>query len=317
MNSKKVNWLFLSIILIEFAVIALLIVSNMFWRQGIKISIVQNFIISELILALPALIFALASLKSEGSSGLNGMLGFHKIKISSFFMVILFTILIMPLTTAINAISMLFVDNAVNAISGDVLKMPYPVMLFLIGIYGPFCEEFVFRGVIYRGYKKSGSVFWAIFWSALLFGLMHMNFNQAAYAIAIGIMFALLVEATGSLWSSTIAHMFFNSQQVCVMYIVNKFMPDTYSKNNMDSLMENETLLAVIGPYLIIAVIGTALAVCVLAWLAKNEGRERELGSIWRCRNDKKGYMVSVPLIIAIVLCLSYMSLEVVLGMLT
>lgn len=315
MNSKKVNWLFLSIILTEFAVMALLIVSQIFLRRGIKIGIAQNFIISELILALPALIFVLASLKGS-ASGLNGMLGFHKIKISTFFMVILFTILIMPLTTAINAISMLFVDNAVNAISGDVLKMPFPVMLFLIGIYGPFCEEFVFRGVIYRGYKNSGPVFWAIFWSALLFGLMHMNFNQAAYAIAIGIMFALLVEATGSLWSSVIAHMFFNSQQVCVMYIVNNIMPDIYSKKNMDSVMTNEALLAAIGPYLIVAVIGTALAVCVMAWIARNEGREKELGSIWSRRRDQKGYMVSIPLIIAIVLCLSYMSLEVILGML-
>ena len=71
-------------------------------------------------------------------------------------------------------------NNAVNSISGEVLAVPFPIMLFLMGMFGPFCEEFVFRGMILRGHKKSGSVFWAIFWSSLLFGLMHMNFNQAA-----------------------------------------------------------------------------------------------------------------------------------------
>lgn len=316
MNSKKVNWLFLCIILLEFTVVGLLIVLTVVLRVRFNLGIAANLILSEMILLLPALIFVLFSLKGVGTAGFNSMLGFRKIKISSFFMVLLFTFLIMPMTTAINAISMLFVDNAVTAISGDILKMPFPVMLFLMGIYGPFCEEFVFRGVIYRGYKNSGPVFWSIFWSALLFGLMHLNFNQAAYAIAIGIMFALLVEATGSLWSSAVAHMVFNSQQVCMMYIINYLMPDTYSNSNAENMLTNETLIAVIGPYLIIAVIGTSLAVCVLVWLAKNEGRETALRNIWRFRKSQSSYLVSVPLIIAIVLCLAYMSLELIIGML-
>ena len=311
MNSKKVNWLFLSIILVEFIVIGMMLAMVLVFKVRFSLGIVENLLLSELMLFVPAFIFVAASLKGRGANGFNSMLGFHKIKISTFFMVILFTILIMPMTTAINAISMLFVDNAVSAISEDVLKMPFPIMLFMMGIFGPFCEEFVFRGVIYRGYKNSGPVFWSIFWSALLFGLMHLNFNQAAYAIAIGIMFALLVEATGSLWSSTIAHMLFNSEQVCVMYIVNYFMPDTYN-GSVDTLT-NETLLAAIGPYLIIAVIATSLAMCVLVWIAKNEHRENALRNIWFFRKNQSSYLVSVPLIVSIVLCLAYMSLNLIL----
>ncbi|MCM1237302.1 MAG: CPBP family intramembrane metalloprotease [Ruminococcus flavefaciens] len=315
MDSKKVNWLFLSIILVEFSIVGLIIVLNGYFGVGFTLSIAENLILSEMILFVPAFIFVLVSLKGRGAQGLNDMLGFHKIKFSSFFMVILFTMLIMPMTTAINAISMIFVDNAVTAISGDVLRMPFPVMLLLMGVYGPFCEEFVFRGVIYRGYKNSGAVLWSIFWSSLLFGLMHLNFNQAAYAIAIGIMFALLVEATGSLWSSAIAHMFFNSEQVCMMYIVNHFMPETYSGSNVNNTLTDDALLAVIGPYLIIAVAATSIAICVLVWIAKNEGRENVLRNIWILRKRKGTYLVSVPLLIAIVLCLAYMSLNVILGM--
>ncbi len=308
MNCKKTNWLYLSIILTDLAII--LFLNFIYWKTNgaIDIGLILNLLVSQLSLMVPTLLFAMAS-----KSSLNELLGYRKIKISSFFMVILFTYLMMPLTTAVNAISMLFVDNAVNAVSGDVLQLPFPVMLFFIGIFGPFCEEFVFRGVIFGGYKKSGSVWKAILFSALLFGLMHLNFNQAAYAIVIGIFFALLVEATGSLWASTIAHMIFNSQQVCMMFLMEKVMPGTFVASAEEE-MTTEVLLTVIGPYLLVATITTALAICVLVWLAKNENRVEHLSSIWAKRKEKKERVITIPLIIAILLSLAYMILGLLLS---
>lgn len=312
MNSKKVNWAFLSMILLNMAMIALMLVFYIMGSTFLDIGIVTNLLLSQMILVIPVLLFALVSWRKTQTGRFNEMLGFHKIKISSFFMILLFTYLMMPLTTVLNAISMLFVDNAVDSISGDVLMMPFPVMLFMIGMFGPFCEEFVFRGVIFRGYKNSGSVFWSIIWSALLFGLMHLNFNQAAYAIAIGVLFGLLVEATGSLWSSVIAHMVFNSHQVCLMYLSEYFPSDLVAD---EAELTQELLISAIGPYLIIAAVATPLAVCVLVWLSKNEKRDVAFRSIWARRKIKKEAMVSVPLIIAIVVSLAYMSLEWILAL--
>lgn len=311
MNNKRVNWIFLSLILIDFAWMACMVLSLIAGSQiFVNMPIAANLLISELLILVPALIFALAFKKNTRTGTLNEMLGFRKIKISSFFMVILFTFLTMPMATALNAISMLFVDNTVNAISGDVLQLPFFLMLFMIGIFGPFCEEFVFRGIIFRGYKNSGPVWWAVFWSAVLFALMHLNFNQALYAFALGMMFGLLVEATGSLWSSVIAHMIFNSQQVCMMYLAEYIVPGTY--DSADVALTQDALLAAIGPYLMIAVIATPIAFCVLVWLAKNENRDGFLRIVWEHRKDKGGSFVSVPLIIAIIICLAYMSLELI-----
>lgn len=309
MNSKRVNGLFLCLVSLDIILLVVMLVA-MLCGYAIEIPIAANFMLSQAMIIVPTLFFMQASKQDTVTGNFNELLGFHKVKISSFFMIILFTFLIMPMATALNAISMLFVENTVNAISGDVLQMPFIVMLFLIGILGPFCEEFVFRGVMFCGYKNSGPVFWAVFWSALLFGLMHLNFNQAAYAIALGIMFGLLVEATGSLWSSVIAHMVFNSQQVCLMYL-SDFLPESAPET-----MTQEMLIGVIGPYLIAAVIATPLAVCVLVWLAKNENREDIWRDIWVCRKEKRGSFVSIPLIIAIVISLAYMSLEFVLQLL-
>lgn len=299
-------------ILLNMAMIALMLVFYIMGSTFLDIGIVTNLLLSQMILVIPVLLFALVSWRKTQTGRFNEMLGFHKIKISSFFMIFLFTYLMMPLTTVLNAISMLFVDNAVDSISGDVLMMPFPVMLFMIGMFGPFCEEFVFRGVIFRGYKNSGSVFWSIIWSALLFGLMHLNFNQAAYAIAIGVLFGLLVEATGSLWSSVIAHMVFNSHQVCLMYLSEYFPSDLVAD---EAELTQELLISAIGPYLIIAAVATPLAVCVLVWLSKNEKRDVAFRSIWARRKIKKEAMVSVPLIIAIVVSLAYMSLEWILAL--
>ena len=304
MNSKKSNWLFLTIILVHFAVVAFLLVMG----DRIPFGIIANLIVSEGIIIVPALFFLFLS-----GSRRNGILRFHKIKISSALMIVLFTFLIMPLVTVLNTVSMFFTENAIVPLEEEILGVTFPVMLFLIGIFGPFCEEFVFRGMVYGGYVKSGSRFWAILLSALLFGLMHMNFNQAIYAFAIGIMLSLLMEATGSLWASMLCHMIFNSEQVCLMYLSTKVL-GLVSEQELESVqMTQESLIVALSGYLIIAAVATPIAFCVLAWIAKNEGREEALKQIWTGRGEKKEYMVTVPLVIAVVLCLAYMSLEFIL----
>ena len=304
MNRKKSNWLFLTIILVHFAVVAFLLMMG----DKIPFGIIANLIVSEGIIIVPALFFLFLS-----GSKWNGILRFHKIKISSAFMILLFTFLIMPLVTVLNTVSMFFTENAIVPLEEEILGVTFPVMLFLIGIFGPFCEEFVFRGMVYGGYVKSGSRFWAILLSALLFGLMHMNFNQAIYAFAIGIMLSLLMEATGSLWAPMLCHMIFNSEQVCLMYLSTKVL-GLVSEQELESVqMTQESLIVALSGYLIIAAITTPIAFCVLAWISKNEGREEALKQIWTGRGEKKEYMVTVPLVIAVVLCLAYMSLEFIL----
>ncbi len=311
MNSKKINWIFLAIILMHFAVVA--VITLLAWRYAFILDIVPNFLMSQSIILVPALFGVLIS-----KENLIGLAGFHKIKISTVFKIFLFTFLSMPLTSLINMISMLFVDNTVVAISGDVLEVPFLIMLFIIGIFGPFSEELVFRGIVYHGYKKTGTAFCAMVMSALLFALMHMNFNQAAYAFVIGLIVVMLVEATGSLWSSVIFHMVFNSQQVCLMYLYDAMSPGG-GLEGAEEMLTTDMLLLAISAWLLLAAVSTALAACVLAWIAKGERREEALRAVWKDRkkeNARQNRMVTIPLLVAIVLALSYMSLEIILPLL-
>lgn len=306
MDSKKVNWLFLVIILVHMAVVAwLLTIGN-----RIEFGIITNCLVSEGIIIVPAILFLLPV-----KGRFNETLGFHKIKISTFFMIILFTVLIMPLVTVLNALSMFFADNAVASMQGDILGVPFPVMWLLMGVYGPFCEEFVFRGMIYGGYKKTGRVLGAVMLSSLAFGLMHMNFNQAIYAFAIGIFLSMLVEVTGSLWTATFCHMIFNSLQVCLMFfsdwMINTFYDGIMTNAQME--ISNEELMAAMSVYLVIAAVTTPVAVCVLAWMAKNEKRVEVVRNLWTRRTEPGEYLVSIPFIVAVMLCLGFMCLEFIL----
>ena len=318
MNSKKVNWIFLSIMLVHIGMVALIRQICMGFR--IELGIVPNLLLSQGMILVPALFGVLFS-----GEDLFRLAGFRKIKVSTIFKTLLFTFLSMPLMTLLNAISLLFVDNTVAAMSGDVLGLPFPVMLFLIGIFGPCSEELVFRGIVYQGYRKNGTVFASMLLSALLFALMHMNFNQAFYAMAVGILVVLLVEATGSLWSSILFHVFFNSWQVCMMYLYGG--TENGGLEEAQELLTTDMLLLVISFMLVVASVATALAVCVLVWIAKGEQREYALRAVWADRKKKKDLeeaekkesavrknrMVTVPLIIGIVLALSFMGLELVL----
>lgn len=298
MNYKRANRAFLGMVLAHFAAVAVLLLVSGFYTLGI----VENLLLSELLMLLPAA----AALFTSGDKP-RTVLGFHRLKPGSVLMIVLYTLLCGPLTTLLNAVSMLFADNAVTAMSTDVLELPFWAAFLLIAGFGPFCEELCFRGILYRGYLKSGNAPGAVLLSSLLFGLMHMNFNQALYAFGLGIAMALLVEATGSLWSSVLMHMLFNAQSVILMYVYDRWFPEMW-ENQLTMQPGADQLLLVIGIYSVIAVASTALAGCVLAWLCRHQGRAHYVSWL-AAERKRKGHspLVSASLVTGCVLSLAYM----------
>ena len=305
MNSKKVNWFFLTTILLHVLIVVLLVV----FRYVFTLGIVANFIVSSGIILIPALLFLAFS-----GEDWREMIGFHRIQWSTAGMVVLFTFLSMPLTTLINAFSMLFVENAVMELSGEILEIPFLAAFFFMAVSAPVCEEVVFRGVVYRGYRKSGTLWQAMMLSALVFAIGHLNFNQAAYAFVIGVVLVLLVEATGSIWASIIYHVVFNGYSVCVMYLTDTLFPEAME---MEMALEGQayidSMIYSMAVSVIFAAISSAIAVCVLIWIAKNENRLMRIKQIWNTRHDKREKMITLPLIIAIGISVAYMVVDAIL----
>ncbi|MGL5438915.1 MAG: lysostaphin resistance A-like protein [Filifactoraceae bacterium] len=79
-------------------------------------------------------------------------------------------------------------------------------LLFIaICILAPIFEELIFRGWILKKLRVIGTK-WAIFISALLFGMYHMNIVQGIYAFGVGLVFACVTIRSGSIKNSIILH---------------------------------------------------------------------------------------------------------------
>lgn len=95
-----------------------------------------------------------------------------------------------------------------NLIAPD---MGSAVVLFVqLTVLAPLFEEFWCRGLIIESLRPYGNGF-AIFVSALLFGIIHANFAQFFYATALGIFLGYIYVSTQSLVTTTIMHAMFNS----------------------------------------------------------------------------------------------------------
>ncbi len=118
----------------------------------------------------------------------------------------------------INVFSQLFATNSIgNHVAELVIQYPFPVAFFVVAVMPALCEELIYRGVLFQGYRKSG-VWIAILLTAFLFGMMHMNLNQFSYAFVLGFLFALLREVTGSILPVVLMHIYINGKSVVVLY---------------------------------------------------------------------------------------------------
>lgn len=309
MNAKKANWAFFFMIA---AYLAAVLLASWFFPVLASNIVLSNLIV-EIAIFIPIMIFVLCSKEKVIS-----FLGFHKMKPGTLLMTGLYTFLTLPVITLFNAISQFWVENEVTEmINGyQVAEMSFLPLWLSMGVAAPVFEEVICRGAVYRSYRRSGSAFRAMILSAVVFACLHMNFNQAAYAVVMGILAVLLVEATGSLWSSIIYHGLINGGNCVLMYVELQMNPEVFSQSEVPQ----EALFYVTGAYLILAALFLPFAFAALAWMERHEGRAGTLRRIWTERKwkpepyqDKNGKMkkdklITVPLVLTLILCLLVMT---------
>lgn len=87
-----------------------------------------------------------------------------------------------------------------------------------IGLIPALVEEFMFRGVLLRGYERLGSTV-SIILTGLLFGLIHLNLLSLPSLILLGIMISYVVYRTNSIWAGVIYHFTNNAIAVCLIIL--------------------------------------------------------------------------------------------------
>ena len=136
-------------------------------------------------------------------------------------------------------------------------------------------EEFVFRGLFYHSYRKNGILGAAIL-SGVIFGAIHLNINQFCYACVMGMVFALMVEITGSMFSSMLAHFAVNSYSIIMLKLVSMSGISVQTEQASQQIMSQYSGVIILLQIAILAV--TAIAFFSIAYLlfmsmAKRNGR--------------------------------------------
>lgn len=85
-------------------------------------------------------------------------------------------------------------------------------------IVPPLVEEFACRGIILGALRKFGDGF-AVFVSALIFGIMHGNFQQIPFAFLVGLVLGLVTVKTNSIWPAVVIHAINNGVSVILDYV--------------------------------------------------------------------------------------------------
>lgn len=133
-------------------------------------------------------------------------------------LIIAFGFAIQPLMRFLSFFTSMFFPNVAQEFAEALDGTSFLGTLITMAILPAFLEELSLRGVFLSGYRRLGT--WkAIFCTALLFGLLHMNPQQFPYAFFAGLFFCFLVEKTGSIWASIIPHFIINATNVISMYL--------------------------------------------------------------------------------------------------
>lgn len=325
---KRVNWVFAATVGISI-ITSFIPISTFVHNSAVLL------LISQLILVFPAIIYIVTE-KVPYQEAVR----FRRIRPTNIFLLILFTILIMPLMSLVNAISMLFVENKItNTMTNITEQNSFVIALMITALIPCIFEESVYRGVLYNEYRKMKPVS-AIFLSAFLFGILHGNLNQFSYAFVMGIVFALVIEATDSILSTMIIHFLINGSSVLTLAFYPKllsFLESVYNRavesNNtnvinmvtefmggtdftMDALMKNSqqaltsmSIGDVLRSYGPMALISTGLALLVYRTIAVNADRWQYIKEMIHAEK-KEQHLITLPLAIAILICIVLMILS-------
>lgn len=299
-------------------------ITNGFGEKILNVLTTDYFVtllFSQVMLFLPAFIFIITNREYFFRN-----LRIKKLKLKTYGLIAAFGFFFIPIIGFVNSISLLFTKNEMAQSITDVVTHHSLVSsLIVIAIIPCILEETVYRGVFYNEYSRVNPLK-AMLLSALLFGLLHMNLNQFMYAAVGGVVFAIMVEATGSITSSVIMHFMINAFSTIVSYFSSDIVESSSNELEMDittgqsvqgfdgvfSFMNNlnpvQQAVVSIG---VIACICIVFEIVILIQILITENRMGYFKGLFRKKRNESGVpieddkqvMVTPTLVIAMLMC--------------
>lgn len=187
------------------------------------------------------------------------------------------------------------------------------VAVLAIGVVPAVVEEFLFRGLILRGYEKFGSKT-AIIMTGILFGMLHLQLMTIPSIILLGIVISYVVYRTNSIFAGMIYHFVHNTITVGFLFLQNAMienpgavegLPQDITQLPEDALKMAVVVWGIIGFFALILFI-----VCLIVFhmYTKGKGRIRD-ASFGELR--RSNFLEMLPALIAIIIVIINVVFEV------
>ena len=233
--------------------------------------------LSQAIILIPAVVFLYNRKKH-----VKNLLRFNKIDITTFVALTVLTYTLLPVMSFINMFSMIFVKNRIsNTVSEIATNRSLILSLLVIAILPAFVEEILCRGILYNSHRKV-SIRGAIILNGILFGLLHGNFNQFAYAFFMGMIFSLIVEATDTVISTIWCHFLINGNSMVGAFISNNM------QNGEVANTTTEISVRSLLPWGCAAIFALAISILIFIFIAKHNKRYEYLQHELLGKKDSK-----------------------------
>lgn len=300
---RRIN-IFVPILFLSY-ILASVCVGFIFQFSGIALPIWASYLLSQGLLILPGLIYVLIF-----KIDIIKCMPYRKLRISDGLLSMLIGYTLIPLMLFVSNLTSLFSKNYLQDSMSELMSYPFLLQLFLIAVLPAVVEEFLFRGLLYHSYRKNG-ILGAALLSGLVFGLMHLNINQLSYAVIMGAVFALMVEVTGSMYSSMLAHFAVNSYSIIMLKLVTMVSGGDLAVSESASLADF-SFPVIVAELIFLAVIAVGflgLAFLLFKKMAVRNGRWEylvvQLRKGLRAQNGET--FLTAPLIVTIITVVIYM----------
>ena len=110
-------------------------------------------------------------------------------------------------------------SNTYQQVEEKQLAVPVILAVLIYGIITPFCEEIMFRGIVFRKLKKFMPYLGAMLLQACLFGLYHGNIVQGLYGFFMGLLLAFVYELYDNFIAPLLFHMLSNLAILLTAYV--------------------------------------------------------------------------------------------------
>jgi len=116
-----------------------------------------------------------------------------------------------------------------------------------VAIMAPVIEELIFRGIIMHGLMRNYSKFTAIFASALMFALFHLNPWQFPATFILGILLGILMVRTRNIYLCILSHAINNGLVLVSIQFSNELQNTSFFQSSKSSQIVISTLIVAVA----------------------------------------------------------------------